>query len=145
MGTFTVAIKVCKPGRRPRRAAFDKVMVDTGSETTWLPEADLRSVGIEVFKGAQRFVMANCTQVTRDVGIAVIQAGPLKTVDEVVFARPGDLLLLGARTIEGFNATIDPRKRKLVPAGPIPAALARRRGGELEGSGRYRTGGRWAK
>ena len=128
MGTFTVAIRVCKPGRRPRWAAFDKVMVDTGSEATWLPEADLRSIGIELFKSAQRFVMANGTQVTRDVGIAVIQAGDFKTVDEVAFARPGDLLLLGARTIEGFNATIDARKRKLLPAGPIPAALGRRRG-----------------
>lgn len=140
-----MVIRVGKPGRKPRRAAFDKVMVDTGSAATWLPEADLRSIGIEVFKRAQRFVMANGTQVTRDVGIAVIQAGEFKTVDEVIFARPGDLPLLGARTIEGFNATIDPRKRKLVPAGPIPAALARRRGGELEGSGRYQKGGKWAK
>jgi hypothetical protein len=34
------------------------------------------------------------------------------------------LLLLGARTIEGFNAVVDARKRKLLPAGPIPAARA---------------------
>lgn len=101
-------------------------MVDTGSEAAWLPETALRAIGIEVFKRGQRFVMANGQQVTRDVGIAVIQAGQFKAVDEVVFARPGDLLLLGTRTVEGFNATVDSRRRKLLPAGPIPAGRAGR-------------------
>jgi hypothetical protein len=39
------------------------------------------------------------------------------TVDEVVFAEPGDLLLLGARTLEGLNVT-DSTRRRLVSAGP---------------------------
>ncbi len=97
-------------------------MVDTGAEMTWLPEAELRSVGAEIFKRDQLFVMANGQYVTRNVGTAVIQCGEFKTVDEIVFAQPGDLSLLGARTLEGFNALVDSRKRKLVPAGPIPAA-----------------------
>ena len=122
MGTFHVSIRICKPGRRPRWADFKKVLVDTGSEMTWLPEKNLRTIGIETFKKDQPFVMANGTQITRDVGIAVIETGEFKTVDEVVLARPGDLSLLGARTIEGFNATVHPRMRKLVAAGPIPAA-----------------------
>jgi len=44
------------------------------------------------------------------------------TVDEVVFAEKGDLLLLGARSLEGMNLTVDPRRKKLVAAGPLPAA-----------------------
>jgi hypothetical protein len=32
------------------------------------------------------------------------------------------MLLLGARTLEGLNLIIDPRKKKLVAAGPLPAA-----------------------
>jgi len=36
------------------------------------------------------------------------------TVDEVVFAEKGDLLLLGARSLEGMNLTVDPRRKKLV-------------------------------
>ena len=44
------------------------------------------------------------------------------TVDEVVFAEKGDLLLLGARTLEGLNLTVDPRKKKLLAARPLPAA-----------------------
>lgn len=126
MGIFLVDLRVTKPGRRPRWKTFRRVMVDTGAEVTWLPEALLRAAGIEIFKRDQLFVMANGQYVTRHVGMAVIQCGEFKTVDEVVFAQPGDLSLLGARTLEGFNALVDARKRKLVAAGPIPAAVLNR-------------------
>lgn len=122
MGVFMIDVRVTKPGRRPRWKTFRRVLVDTGSEMTWLPEADLHALSVEVFKRDQLFVMANGQYVTRNVGTAVIECGEFKTVDEVVFAQPGDLSLLGARTLEGFNAVVDARKRKLVAAGPIPAA-----------------------
>ena len=41
---------------------------------------------------------------------------------ESIFAEVGDLLLLGARTLEGLNLTVDSRLKKLVAAGPLPAA-----------------------
>jgi hypothetical protein len=44
------------------------------------------------------------------------------TIDEVVFAEKGDLLLLGARSPEGLNLAVDSRRRKLVAAGPVPVA-----------------------
>lgn len=122
MGVFSVDIEVGKPGGKTRWTRIEKVMVDTGSELTWLPEAELHSAGIVVFKKDQTFVMANGQQVTRDVGIAILRCGAFKTVDEVVLAHPGDLYLLGTRTLEGFNAIPDPRKKKLIPAGAIPAA-----------------------
>ena len=40
----------------------------------------------------------------------------------VVFAEPGDLVLLGARTLEGLNLTVDDIRKKLVAADPLPAA-----------------------
>ena len=43
-------------------------------------------------------------------------------MDEVVFADEGDLSLLGARTLEGLNARVDPEGKRLVAAGPILAA-----------------------
>jgi hypothetical protein len=43
-------------------------------------------------------------------------------VDEIVFAEKGDLLLLGARTLEGLNLRVDSGKKKLVAAGPLLAA-----------------------
>lgn len=99
-------------------------MVDSGAEMTWLPGAELRAGGIEIFKRDQLFGLANGQYVTRHVGTALILCGEFKTVDEVVFAQPGDLSLLGARTLEGFNGVVDSRKKKLVAAGPIPAAEA---------------------
>jgi hypothetical protein len=56
------------------------------------------------------------------VGFAIIRLDKHFTVDEVVFAEKGDLLLLGARSLEGLNLTVDARRKKLVAAGPLPAA-----------------------
>ena len=89
---------------------------------TWLPESELRVAGVEVFKRDQLFVMADGQYVTRKVGTALIEYGEFKTVDEVVLGQTGDLSLLGARTLEGFNAVVDARKSKLIPGGPRPAA-----------------------
>jgi hypothetical protein len=38
------------------------------------------------------------------------------------FAKKGDLLLLGSRTLEGLNLTVDPQRKKLVVVGLVPAA-----------------------
>jgi hypothetical protein len=40
-----------------------------------------------------------------------------------VFGEPGDLVLLGSRTLEGVNFRIEPLTKKLVDAGPAPAAV----------------------
>jgi predicted aspartyl protease len=129
MGIFAVDVRVARPGRRPRWRTFRRVMVDTGAEMTRLPDPGLRAAGIEVFKRDQLFVMANGQYVTRHVGTAIIEFGEFKTVDEVVFGQPGDLSLLGARTLEGFNVLVDARRRKLVAAGPLPAAPGARPAG----------------
>ncbi|HWE39685.1 MAG TPA: hypothetical protein VG406_24260 [Isosphaeraceae bacterium] len=57
--------------------------------------------------------------------VDTVRIDPRFTVDEVVFAEPGDLLLLGARTLDGLNLTVDARQKTLVAAGPLPAATAR--------------------
>ena len=124
MGLVRIDVEVVRPGRRARWQGVLRVLVDSGSEMTWLPGAVLRAAGVIVFKRDQPFVMANGQQITRDVGIAIVRSGDFKTVDEVVFGQPGDLALLGVRTLEGFNAIVDPRRRCLVAAGPMPAAAA---------------------
>jgi hypothetical protein len=47
-----------------------------------------------------------------------------KAGDEVVFGESGDLVLLGARSLEGLNFRIEPVTKRLVDAGPAPAAAA---------------------
>jgi len=66
--------------------------------------------------------MASGQRITRDSGSAIIRYGEFETIDEVVFAQRGDLQLLGSRTLEGFKAVVDARRKKLVGAGPMPAA-----------------------
>ena len=41
-----------------------------------------------------------------------------------MFALPGDMTLLGARTLEGLNFRVEPVSKRLVDAGPVPAAAA---------------------
>jgi len=122
MGTFSVACRVANVVDRARFVDLPKVLVDTGSEYTWVPGKVLEEIGIAREKKDLQFVMANGQQVTRSVGFAILHVDNSFTVDEVVFAEPGDLLLLGARTLEGLNLTVDSRLKKLVAAGPLPAA-----------------------
>jgi predicted aspartyl protease len=98
------------------------VLVDTGSEYTWIPAETLKTLGIGREKKDVAFIMANEQTVTRSVGFAIVRVDAKFTVDEVVFAEPGDQTLLGARTLEGLNLTVDPSRRRLVAAGPLPAA-----------------------
>lgn len=122
MGAFYVDCTIVNPVARSRSAKVAKLLVDTGSEYTWVPRAVLKKLGIKREKKDLTFVMANGEKITRTVGFAIIRLQNLFTIDEVVFAEDGDLLLLGARTLEGLNLTVDARRRKLVAAGPLPAA-----------------------
>ena len=108
--------------RRERQANIPKMLVDTGSEYTWVPEDILSGIGVRREKKDLQFIMANGATVSRSVGFAIIRLGEQFTVDEVVFAEAGDLALLGARTLEGLSIVVDPRRKKLVAAGPILAA-----------------------
>lgn len=88
------------------------------------PESTLLRIGVAREKKVLPFIMASKQQVTRSAGFANIRVGEAFTTDEVVFAEKGELLLLGARTLEGLNLVVNSRDKKLVAAGPIPAACA---------------------
>jgi predicted aspartyl protease len=122
MGTFYIGCRIENHVDRSKSARIPKILVDTGSEHTWLPAEVLRKLGVKEEKKDVAFQMANGQQVTRNVGFAILRVEKSFTIDEVVFAQKGDLLLLGARTLEGLNLVVDPRKKKLVAAGPVPAA-----------------------
>ena len=122
MGVFRIECEIVNP-RQPRRSARVRhLLVDSGSEFTWVPGDVLDRIGIRIAKKDQQFVMANGQTVTRSVGYAIIRAAAFETIDEVVFALPGDLSLLGSRTLEGFGAHVDARNKRLVAAGPHLAA-----------------------
>ena len=126
MGTFYTRCKIENPSERARSVVIPKLLVDTGSEFTWVPEKTLEKIAIRREKKDVAFILANGQEVTRSVGFAIIRLDKFFTIDEVVFATPGDLVLLGARTLEGLNLTVEPARRRLVAAGPLPAATPTR-------------------
>lgn len=122
MGTFHVGCKVENHIDRNKNIVVERLLVDTGSEYTWLPASELEKINIAREKKDLPFIMANGQTITRSVGFAIIRVEDHFTIDEVVFAEKGDLLLLGARTLEGLNLRVDSVRKKLVAAGPLPAA-----------------------
>lgn len=122
-GTFRFDPDVENPAAPGRREMLRHVLVDTGAELSWFPASILESLGIERRK-TWHFRQANGTVLARSTGAAFVYAGGTWTADEVVFGEPDDLVLLGARSLEGLNLRIDPVAKILVDAGPAPAAAA---------------------
>ena len=123
MGSFRVDVEIENPARPGVRRTLTSVLVDTGAELSWVPAATLESLGIERYS-KRHFRQADGTILERWAGGAFIYVAGKRTNDDVVFGEPGDLVLLGARTLEGLNFRIEPVTRQLVDAGPAPAAVA---------------------
>jgi predicted aspartyl protease len=124
MGSFRTTIMIENVEHRGNMRTVDDALVDTGSEYTWVPADVLASLGVRP-EHTQRFIVADGRQLDRPVGIAIVHAAGAKAPDFVVFAEPGDMVLLGARSLEGLNVRVDAQRKQLVPAGPILAgALA---------------------
>ena len=123
MGIFRTTIAIENPLRRGVLRQIADVVVDTGSEYTWVPRDILESLSIASERSV-RFVAADGRVIERDIAFANVYAGGSSAPDIVVFAGPDDPVLLGARALEGMNLRVDLLKRKLVPAGPLPAAVA---------------------
>jgi predicted aspartyl protease len=122
MGTFHVGCRLENHIDRKQAVTVPGALVDTGGEYTWIPSRTLEKIGVNREKKDLRFTMANGQTITRSVGFAILRVDDHFTIDEVVFAEPGDMTLLGAGTLEGLSLVVDPRKKKLVAAGPLPAA-----------------------
>ena len=116
--------KVNVVARNPKQEEFVtppvEALVDTGSELTWLPAEMLKRVGITP---RRKMVFATATQqhVEREVGYAILSAEGYETNDDVVFAEPGDMTLLGVRTLEGFGVMVDNVAHRFVARSTIVA------------------------
>jgi predicted aspartyl protease len=118
VGIVRIDVTIENLHRAGARHQLRDVMVDTGSELTWVPTAVLDSLGIER-RWRQHFILADGTELERDVGYAMIHSAGASAVDHVVFAQASDMTLLGSRTLEGLNVKVDVVRKRLVPAGPI--------------------------
>ena len=123
MGTFRVDVAVENPARPGDARLLRSVLVDTGAELSWFPAAILESLGVER-NGTWQFRQADGTVIERWTGTVRVSVAGKRAGDEVVFGEPGDLVLLGSRSLEGLNFRIEPVTKRLVDAGPAPAAAA---------------------
>ena len=121
MGIFRTSIGIAHLALPSERRELDAVLVDTGSEYNWIPADLLDALGVERVR-VDRFETADGRVLERPVGFALLFAGGRTAAAAVVFAQPGDMILLGAHGLEGLNLRVDLARKELVPAGPVPAA-----------------------
>jgi predicted aspartyl protease len=122
MGTFRVDIEIENSARPGERQLVRSALVDTGAELSWIPATILKSLAIQPYK-TWRFRQADGTVLERSIGAAFLHVAGKSTADDVVFGEPGDLVLLGSRSLEGLNFRVEPLFKQLVDAGPAPAAV----------------------
>jgi len=121
--TFRVDIEIENPALSGAKQPLRSVLVDTGAELSWVPAPLLESIGV-ARNGQWQFRQADGTILSRWTGTVVIHLEGKRVGDEVVFGEPSDLVLLGSRTLEGLNLRVEPVTKRLVDAGPAPAAVA---------------------
>jgi predicted aspartyl protease len=126
VSAYYLNLVAVNPKHEEVRSEAVRVLVDTGSELSWMPAEVLAKAGIQP-RRARLFKMADGRTMQREVGFCILESEGFITNDEVVFAQPGDLHLLGVRTLEGFGVMVDPLSHKLVATVTLaaPATLAK--------------------
>ena len=117
MGTFSVPVQIAGSGGH----TFVEVeaLVDTGATHTFLPTEILTQLGVEAVERVS-FQLADERVVDYEVGEALIRLDGRQRTTIVVFGPEGAKSLLGATTLELFNMSVDPIRRRLIP---VPGLL----------------------
>lgn len=123
MSAFYLDMIAINLKREEIRSEPVRVMVDSGSELSWMPAEALQKAGITA-RRKRRFRMADGRVMEREVGYCILEAQGHATTDEVVFAEPGDMYLLGVRTLEGFGVMVDAIAHRLLSTFTIVAGAA---------------------
>ena len=118
---FRINVVAVNPRDQQKVTVPVEVLVDTGSELTWLPADVLASAKISPLR-KRAFLTATKQKVERQVGYAILRAENYETIDEVVFAQSGDMHLLGVRTIDGFGVMVDNICHRFVATTTLVAA-----------------------
>lgn len=121
MSLFKVSVVAVNSKREDVATPPIDALVDNGWELTWVPGQLLSSIGIAP-RRERSFATATRQIITRQVGYAILRAEGYETNDEVVFAEPNDMTLLGVRTLEGFGVEIDNVGHRFVAHRTIVAA-----------------------
>jgi predicted aspartyl protease len=112
MGSFNVEFEIGDlAGERWLRL---EGLVDTGSTYTWVPRDTLDTLAIQP-QVKREFETADGRVISRDLAVVQARLDGEMLPTLVVFADPGDSVLLGVVTLEEFGLGVDTVNRKLVP------------------------------
>ncbi|HTV97293.1 MAG TPA: retropepsin-like aspartic protease [Steroidobacteraceae bacterium] len=120
MSAYYLNLVAVNPKQEDIRSEPVRVLVDTGSELSWMPSEVLARAGIHP-RRKRLFTLADGRKMEREVGFCILESEGFITNDEVVFAQSGDLHLLGVRTLEGFGVMVDALAHKLVATATLAA------------------------
>src|SRR5262245_28066883 len=111
MGIFRTTITIAALRDQASMRELSDVMVDTGSEYSWIPRPILEELGIEPAR-IERFETADGRIFEREIGFAMLYTAGRTTPTIVVFAAEDDKTLLGAVALEGLNMRVDLVRRE---------------------------------
>src|SRR5205809_558271 len=111
MGITYIEGKVTGPGGE----AAAKFLVDSGARYTLLPNATWKEIGLEP-KRSMRFVLADGTEVKRNISECHIQLPQGEGHTPVILGEERDAALLGVVTLEELGLVLNPFERSLQPA-----------------------------
>jgi hypothetical protein len=116
-----VDVELTNPSQRAERERIAGVVLRSDFMMSVFPAAVLDSLGITRHKSIE-LQRANGEVFQRWTGAAILTIEGRSTIDDVIFAEPGDEAFVGWRALSGLNLRLDPSSRRLVDAGPVPAA-----------------------
>jgi predicted aspartyl protease len=79
-----------------------------------VPASTLKKLGVRPYR-KESFVLANGTEMTRQIGVAYVEVKGKGATSDVIFGQRGDEPLLGVITLEMMGLVLDPFKRQLLP------------------------------
>lgn len=118
MGVVKLTIQVLSPadGRRkvPRCESLE-VLVDTGATLTALPAKMLKSLGVKPVEKI-KIRIGDGRLIRRDSGDVRLRIDGRTVWSRVIFGKRNDPAVLGLTTLGQLGLTVDPIRRRLVPA-----------------------------
>ncbi|HYS71075.1 MAG TPA: retroviral-like aspartic protease family protein [Thermoplasmata archaeon] len=113
MGLMEIEIEIMKAQGGPSRRL--RLLVDTGASLSFIPRGVLEALGIQP-EDEEPFELGDGRIVERKVGPAVIRYAGKSAGTQVVFAEPGDGLVLGVNALEELGLQLNPRSGRLEKA-----------------------------
>jgi len=119
MGLTNITIEVGNPAK-PKKTIALEFLVDSGAIYSVVPGNILKKLKLSSIS-EEIFTLANGEKIKRKKGYALFRLKDRVGVADVIFGEKGDIMLLGAFTLEALGLALDPLKRELKP---IPLIIA---------------------